>query len=81
MDYTVRAVYVDGVLRPLEPLPLSNGQSVEITVRLGQQELAQHWQAWRDFLDNLEPLSEEQLRLLEDSAQRRPLFRPFAWDK
>ncbi len=32
MTLTVRAVYQGGVLRPVQPLPLDEGETVEITV-------------------------------------------------
>ena len=32
MTMTVRAVYSGGVLRPIRPLPLAEGESVEVTV-------------------------------------------------
>jgi predicted DNA-binding antitoxin AbrB/MazE fold protein len=33
MTMTVRAVYTGGVLRPVQPLALAEGQSVEVTIR------------------------------------------------
>ena len=35
MEKTVQAVYEDGVLRPLEPIPLENHQ--EVTVRISDE--------------------------------------------
>lgn len=32
MTITVRAVYQEGLLRPLEPLPLAEGETVEVTL-------------------------------------------------
>jgi predicted DNA-binding antitoxin AbrB/MazE fold protein len=32
MTSTVRAVYTDGVLRPVQPLALAEGETVEVTV-------------------------------------------------
>jgi predicted DNA-binding antitoxin AbrB/MazE fold protein len=32
MSMTVRAVYAGGVLRPVQPLPLAEGETVELTV-------------------------------------------------
>ncbi len=32
MTMTVQAVYVGGVLRPVQPLPLAEGETVEVTV-------------------------------------------------
>jgi predicted DNA-binding antitoxin AbrB/MazE fold protein len=32
MEKTVQAVYEDGVLRPLEPVPLENRQEVTVTI-------------------------------------------------
>ena len=33
MEKTVQAVYEDGVLRPLEPVPLEDRQEVTVTIR------------------------------------------------
>ena len=38
MTKTLKAVYENGVLRPSEPLPLSEGQTVEVTVMAGNEE-------------------------------------------
>ena len=32
MEKTVQAIYEDGVLRPLEPVPLENQQEVTVTI-------------------------------------------------
>ncbi len=32
MTMTVRAVYTGGVLRPVEPLPLAEGEAIEVTI-------------------------------------------------
>lgn len=36
MTMTVRATYVGGVLRPVEPLPLAEGETIEVTIARGQ---------------------------------------------
>ena len=37
MTKTLKAVYENGVLRPSEPLPLREGQTVEVTVMAGDE--------------------------------------------
>src|SRR5258708_92021 len=36
MTITVRAVYAGGVLRPVQPLALAEGQTVEVTIAAGK---------------------------------------------
>jgi predicted DNA-binding antitoxin AbrB/MazE fold protein len=39
--FTVEAVFENGVLRPLEPMPLTDGQRVTITIQLPDSRLAE----------------------------------------
>jgi predicted DNA-binding antitoxin AbrB/MazE fold protein len=68
-----KARYEQGVLRPLQHIPLAEGQEVQILLYL-PEEVSPRLQAWLDFLRDTEPLSDEQLRQLEQATQRRPLF-------
>jgi len=68
-----KARYEQGVLRPLQHIPLAEGQEVQIVLYLPEQ-VSPRLQAWLDFLRDTEPLSDEQLRQLEQAARRRPLF-------
>jgi len=68
-----KARYEQGVLRLLQHIPLSEGQEVQIVLYL-PDEVSPRLQAWLDFLRDTEPLSDEQLRQLEQAARRRPLF-------
>jgi len=63
-----RARYEQGVLRPLQHIPLAEGQEVQILLYL-PEEVSPRLQAWLDFLRDTEPLSEEQLRQLEQAAR------------
>jgi predicted DNA-binding antitoxin AbrB/MazE fold protein len=36
MTMTVRATYVGGVLRPVEPLPLAEGETIDVTIARSQ---------------------------------------------
>jgi predicted DNA-binding antitoxin AbrB/MazE fold protein len=63
-----RARYEQGVLRPLQHIPLAEGQEVQVLLYL-PEEVSPRLQAWLDFLRDTEPLSEEQLRQLEQAAR------------
>lgn len=71
----LKAKVEGGVLRPLEDIPLADGQEVQVLLYSPAEQMSPRLQAWLDFLRDTEPLSEEQLLLLEQAAQRRPLLR------
>lgn len=71
----LKAKVEGGVLRPLEDIPLADGQEVQVLLYSPAEDASPRLQAWLDFLRDTEPLSEEQLQLLEQAAQRRPLLR------
>ncbi len=71
----LKAKVEGGVLRPLEDIPLADGQEVQVLLYSPAEQMSSRLQAWLDFLRDTEPLSEEQLLLLEQAAQRRPLLR------
>lgn len=50
------------------------GKRVKLTVYDTQPQPAPTLHAWQEFLENLEPLSESQIKTIEQAAQRRPLF-------
>ncbi len=64
-----------GVLRPLQNIPLADGQEVQVLLYSPAEQASPRLQAWLDFLRDTEPLSEEQLSLLQKAARRRPLLR------
>jgi predicted DNA-binding antitoxin AbrB/MazE fold protein len=55
MTITVRAVYEHGILRPVEPLALSEGEAVEVTIA---------------FADKAEPIHRPPTPEEQDYAQR-----------
>jgi len=61
MDRTVRAIYENGVLRPVEPLQLKEGAAVEVTVRAEEpvRKKEADRQAIREFLEELAALPPE----------------------
>ncbi len=71
MAQVLSAVYEKGVFRPLQPVDLEEGVQVELRVEAIQPSKKTPWQA---FLDNLEPLTDEQYEALKRETQRRPLF-------
>lgn len=71
MGRVLTAVYEKGVFRPLQPVNLEEGARVELQIESVSPGGAS---PWREFLDNLEPLTDEQFEILKREAQRRPLF-------
>lgn len=71
----LRARVEGGALRLLQDIPLAEGQEVQVLLYSPAEDASPRLQAWLDFLRDTEPLSEEQLLLLEQAAQRRPLLR------
>jgi predicted DNA-binding antitoxin AbrB/MazE fold protein len=74
MSKVIEAVYENGVFRPLEPVLLPEGEHVHVTV----PDLPVAWQQRLAVLDAFEAacteLTEEQWRLFDEAAQRRPWF-------
>jgi predicted DNA-binding antitoxin AbrB/MazE fold protein len=69
MAITLSAVYEDGVLRPLEPLPLTEHQEVRVTVSDASPDRADAWidheyLASVDALHEVEPTLEDVRRVL-----------------
>jgi len=58
MTMTVRAVYLGGVLRPLQPLALTEGETVEVTVApappVSEEEIIRRIQACQTYREWLE---------------------------
>ena len=74
MSKVIEAVYENGVFRPLEPVLLPEGEHVHVTVpdlpAARQRRLA----ALDAFEAACTELTEEQWRLFDEAAQRRPWF-------
>jgi predicted DNA-binding antitoxin AbrB/MazE fold protein len=74
MSKVIRAVYTDGVFRPLEPVVLPEGEPVQVYVPEKFPTSEERLAALDAFDAVHEELSEEQWGVFEDAAQRRPWF-------
>lgn len=74
MNKTIEAVYENGVFRPLEPVPLPDGEHVHVTVLEAPVEIQRRLAALDAFEAAFENLTEEQWRLFDEAVQRRPWF-------
>jgi len=74
MSKTIEAVYENGVFRPLEPVPLPDGEHVQVTVPEAPIEIQRRLAALEAFESAFENLTEEQWRLFDEAVQRRPWF-------
>ncbi len=80
MSMVIEAVYESGVFRPLEPVPLPEGEHVQVRVMdkgAGKQE---RLAAIEDFEATREELTEEQWHVFDDAVQRRPWFKGRRFD-
>ena len=61
MNLTVEAVYEDGVLKPVEALPLKEREIVEISIRTQPLNLAQAYGiiGWKGDAETLRRIAEE----------------------
>ena len=75
MSKVIKAVYTNGVFRPLEPVVLPEGESVQVYVPERPSTPQELLAALEAFDAMHEELSEEQWRVFEEAAQRRPWFR------
>ncbi len=75
MGQVIEAIYESGRLRPLDPLPLSDGDRVRVEVEVKSQDT----QAKLDALDGLwkacSELTDEQWTTFDEATQRRSFFR------
>jgi predicted DNA-binding antitoxin AbrB/MazE fold protein len=71
MNQTIRAIYEHGVLRPLDPLDLSEGETVQVSVRTENFTRDAFRAAMGDLLmPRVEPvLSDEEMERLEEQLR------------
>jgi predicted DNA-binding antitoxin AbrB/MazE fold protein len=74
MSKTIEAVYEKGVFRPLEPIALSEGEQVQVTVPEVNAEIQRRLAALDTFEATLEDMTEEQWEKFDEAVQRRPWF-------
>ena len=70
MSLTVEAIYEDGVLKPSEPLPLTEGAKVRVTVHTDSSPLvrAQGIMGWTGDAETLERIALDPEFLPEDDS-------------
>lgn len=61
MTLSVEAIYENGVLRPVEPLPLKEHEQVRITVQQGETPLLRAYgiMGWKGTAEELERFAED----------------------
>ena len=74
MSKVITAVYTNGVFRPLEPIILPEGEPVQVHVPESPPTPQERLAALEAFDAMHEELTEEQWRVFEEAAQRRPWF-------
>jgi predicted DNA-binding antitoxin AbrB/MazE fold protein len=74
MSKVIEAVYENGVFRPLEPVVLPEGEHVQVRMSEPSPALQARLAALDAFDAMDEELTEEQWRMFEEAAQRRPWF-------
>ena len=74
MSKVIAAVYTNGVFRPLEPVVLAEGEPVQVYVPESPSTPRERLAALEAFDAMCEELTEEQWRVFEEAAQRRPWF-------
>ena len=74
MSKVIAAVYTHGVFRPLEPVALPEGEPVQVHVPESPPTSQGRLAALEAFDTTLEELTEEQWRVFEEAARRRPWF-------
>ena len=74
MSKVIKAVYTNGVFRPLEPVVLPEGEPVQVHVPEKFPTSHERLAALDAFDAVHEELTEEQWRMFEEAAQRRPWF-------
>jgi predicted DNA-binding antitoxin AbrB/MazE fold protein len=59
MTITVQAMYEDGVLKPLQPLPLKEREEVQITLEIGQSRVDASYGllGWRGDAETVERIA------------------------
>jgi predicted DNA-binding antitoxin AbrB/MazE fold protein len=74
LSKVINAVYTNGVFRPLEPVVLPEGEPVQVYVLKKFPTSEERLAALDAFGTVHEQLTEEQWRVFEEAAQRRPWF-------
>jgi predicted DNA-binding antitoxin AbrB/MazE fold protein len=74
MSKVIKAVYTNGVFRPLEPVVLPEGEPVQVHVPEKFPTSRERLAALDAFDAVHEELTEEQWRMFEEAVQRRPWF-------
>lgn len=74
MSKIITAVYTNGVFRPLEPVALAEGEPVQVHVPERSPSRQERLAALEAFDAAFEELTEEQWRMFEEAARRRPWF-------
>ena len=74
MSRTIEAVYENGVFKPLEAVPLSEGEHVQVTLPELSQEVQHRLAALDAFESSMEQLTEEQWQRFDEAVQRHPWF-------
>jgi predicted DNA-binding antitoxin AbrB/MazE fold protein len=74
MSKVIKAVYTNGVFRPLEPVVLPEGEPVQVHVPEKVPTSDERLAALDAFDAVHEELTEEQWRMFEEAAQRRSWF-------
>jgi predicted DNA-binding antitoxin AbrB/MazE fold protein len=74
MSKVIAAVYTNGVFRPLEPVVLPEGEPVQVYMPESPPNPQERLAALETFEAMHEELTEEQWRVFEEAAQRRPWF-------
>jgi predicted DNA-binding antitoxin AbrB/MazE fold protein len=74
MSHVIKAVYMNGVFRPLEPVVLPEGEPVQVHVPEKLPSSQERLAALDAFNAMSEELTEEQWRVFEEAAHRRPWF-------
>ena len=74
MSRVIKAVYTNGVFRPLEPVVLPEGEPVQVHVPEKFPTSHERLAALDVFDTAHEELTEEQWHVFEEAVQRRPWF-------
>ena len=74
MSRVIKAVYTNGVFRPLEPVVLPEGEPVQVHVPEKLPSSQERLAALDAFDAMREEQTEEQWRVFEEAAHRRPWF-------
>jgi predicted DNA-binding antitoxin AbrB/MazE fold protein len=74
MSRTIKAVYENGVFRPLEAVTLPESEHVQVIVPEAVEEIRRCLAALDAFDASLEDLTEEQWQRFDDATQQRPWF-------